>query len=84
MGLHVEIDGVRDSEAREQMESAIRECIGQLPNDENWDVSVSRKDRQSVLVVRTRHQARRKVFYLSNEWDLSEAIPAWLQEHPVH
>jgi len=84
VGLHIEIDGVRNSQARAQMERAIRECIGQLPNEEEWDVSFNRKDGQSVLVVRTPHQARRKVFYFSNDWDLSEAIPAWLQEHPVH
>jgi len=84
MGLHIEIDGVRNSEAREHMESAIRECIGTQPNDEEWDVSVNRKDGQSVLVVRTPHQARRKVFFFSDEWHLLEAIPSWLQEHPVH
>jgi len=84
MGLHIEIEGVRPLEAREHIESTIRECIGELPKYEDWDVSINRKDLQSVVVVvRTPHQARRKVFF-SNVWNLSEDIPAWLHEHPVH
>jgi hypothetical protein len=83
MGLHIEIEGVRPLEAMEYIESTIRECIGELPKYEDWDVSINRKDHQSVVVVRTPHQARRKVFF-SDVWNLSEDIPAWLHEHPVH
>jgi hypothetical protein len=83
MPLHIDIDGVLDLKAKAQIESSVRECVGDPPTDEEWNVSISRLDAQSVVVVRTPRQAVRKMFF-SNLWDLSAAIPAWLQQHPIH
>jgi hypothetical protein len=82
MGLHIDIDGVCDLKARTHIESAIRECIGEPPGDEDWNVSISGFGGYSVVVVRTPRQARRKMFF-SNVWNLSEAIPEWLQQYPL-
>jgi hypothetical protein len=83
MGLHIDIDGVCDPKAKTSIESTIRECVGEPPKDEEWNVSISSHEGQSVVVMRTPRQAHRKIFS-SNLWNLSAVIPAWLQQHPIH
>jgi hypothetical protein len=78
MGFHIDVDGVSDSKAEAGIESAIRECVGEPPRDEEWNMSVSSREDQSCVVVRTPRQALRKIFF-SHFWNLSAAIPAWLQ-----
>jgi hypothetical protein len=83
MSLHIDMEGVSDQQAKKQIESSIRECVGEPPKNEEWNISISRSDGQSVVVVRTPRLALRKLFF-SSLWSLSEAIPAWLLQHPVH
>jgi hypothetical protein len=82
MGLHIEVDGVWDLEARARIEGTIRDCVGEPPRDEEWTVSVSIFDSYSVVLVKTPHQTRRKMFF-SEVSKLSEAIPEWLQQYPL-
>jgi hypothetical protein len=82
MGLHIDIDGVRDSNARTHIESTIRDYIGEPPKDEDWNVTINSSGGQSLVVVRTPRQAYRKMFF-STPWNLSEDIPEWLQQHPL-
>lgn len=41
MSLHIEFDGIRDSETQVRIESAIRQCICGPPDDKEWDVKVT-------------------------------------------
>ena len=41
MSLHVEFDGIRDSETLRRIENAIRQCMGDPPADEEWITSVT-------------------------------------------
>lgn len=82
MGLRIDLDGVWDLEVRTRIEGAIRDCVGEPPSGEDWSVSVSIFDSYSVVIVKTTHQTRRKMFF-SEVSKLSEAIPEWLQQYPL-
>ncbi len=83
MSLHIDMEGVSDQQAKKEIESSIRECVGEPPKNEDWNISISRSDGQSLVVVRTPRLALRKLFF-SSLWGLPDAIPAWLHQHPVH
>jgi hypothetical protein len=82
MGLHIEFDGIGDSETRVRIESALRQCICEPPEDEEWDVAVTSYGRYCIVLVKTAQQARKKLFFL-RALELVEAIPIWLKQYPL-
>lgn len=82
MGLHIDFNGVSDLEVRACIEGAVRECVGEPPRDEAWNVSVSALGGYSLVLVKTSHQTRKKIFF-SDVSKLSEAISERLQRYPL-
>ena len=82
MGLHIDFDGVWDMKARARIEGAVRDCVGEPPKNEDWDVSIRTFGGYCLVSVKTLHQTRRKMFF-SDVSKLAEAIPEWLQQYPL-
>lgn len=83
MSLHIDFEGVWDVHTKVLVESALRACIGDLPEGAEWSVSVGSFGGYCTIIVKATQQTRRKVFLLRAS-ELSEAIPDWLKAYPLH
>lgn len=59
MSLHINFDGVSDSEIRARIETAIWDCIGDPPRDEDWSVTVTSFGNGCTVLVKTPNQRRK-------------------------
>jgi hypothetical protein len=82
MSLLIDFDGLWDGGSETRVESALRECIGQPPGDEEWSVAVTSYGSYCMVFVKTAQQTRRKMFFLSAS-ELAEALPVWLKQYPL-
>jgi hypothetical protein len=84
MGLTVNFDGSWDSQTRKETEDAIRGCIAEPPNNENWVVSLSAglsRDFCEVQVT-TARQSRSRLFF-EEPSKLAKAITEWIGMYPL-
>jgi hypothetical protein len=82
MTLKIDFDGLWDWGTKTRFESTLRECIGEAPGNEEWNVFVTSYGCYCVVLVKTPQHTRRKVFLL-RALELVEAIPAWLKQYPL-
>ena len=82
MSLLIDFDGLWNGGTEARVENALRECIGQPPGDEEWNVAVTSYGSYCMVVVKTAQQTRRKMFFLSAS-ELVEALPVWLKQYPL-
>ncbi len=84
MGLLVKFDGNWDSQAKKEIEDAIRRRIGEPPNNENWVVSVTTGLSQNYCDVRvtTTRQIRSRLFF-EDPKKLPKAIVDWISMYPL-
>ena len=84
VGLLVNFDGGCDSRAKNEIEDAIRKCVGEPPKDEKWVVSVRMGLSQNYCEVRvvTANQTRTRLF-LDETSKLAKAIADWISMYPL-
>jgi len=84
MGLTFQFDGFWDTDIRGNIEHAIRECVGEPPNGEEWVVSIARSFpfQPCTVQVKTLNQTRSRLFF-EHSSALSKAIPNWLMLYPL-
>jgi hypothetical protein len=82
MALRIDFDGFWDWGTTRRIEGALRQCLGDPPSGEEWSVSVTSFGSYCVVLVKTNHQTRRKLFLL-HPFELTEAIPNWLKQYPL-
>lgn len=82
MSLHVDFDGLWDVQTKARIDRALRSCIGDPPQDEEWSALVTSYGSYCIVLVKTLQQTRRKLFLL-RALELSEAIPGWLKQYPL-
>ena len=82
MSLQIHFDGPWEDETKAHIESALRSCIGNPPEDQNWSVLVTCYGSFSVVEVKTGQQSRSKLFLLPAS-ELAKAIPDWLEMYPL-
>jgi len=82
MSLQIDFDGFWDWSTKKSIESALRECIGDPPRDEEWNVALTSYGGYCIVLAKTTQQTRRKMFFLRPS-ELAEVIPMWLKEYPL-
>jgi len=84
MSLSLNFTGYWDTETQGQLEDAIRVCIGEPPEEENWSVSVERSFSLIYCNVRakTLRQTRSRMF-VDEPSALPKAITDWLKLYPL-
>jgi hypothetical protein len=79
MIVDIRFEGLWDCTTKRHFESALREYIGNAPENERWDVIVTSYGRYCVLLAKTSQQSFRKVFVLRG-LEFVDAISAWLKQ----
>jgi hypothetical protein len=82
MSLEIQFGGLWDCKTETHVESTLRECVGDVPGNEKWKVSITSYGSYCVVLVKTPRQTCRKVFALM-ALASNDAIPAWLNEYPL-
>jgi hypothetical protein len=82
VSLCVDFDGFWDTVVMKRIDDALRSCIGNPPDGEEWTVSLTSFSGYCVVFVKTLQQTRRKMFFLRAS-ELVEAIPTWLELYPL-
>jgi len=82
MSLEIQFGGMWDCTTETHVERTLRECVGEVPDYEEWKVSVTCYGTYCVVLVKTPRQTCRKVFPLQGLAS-GEAIPAWLNGYPL-
>ena len=81
MAVSVELIEIGDPEVRQGVESAIRACIGERPEGEDWKLWVMMIAGHYQVTVKGPNQTRRRLFF-DNEDVLPEKIRGWLEAYP--
>ena len=82
MSLSLNFTGDWDAATQGELESAIRECIGEPPRGEDWSVSLRRSSFFCDVRFKTLRQTRSRMF-MDDLSALSKAITDWLMAYPL-
>jgi len=82
MSLQITVEGIVDTDARGQIEGALRGGVGDPPTEEEWTVVAVSVDGGFVVLLKTPRQSRTKLFF-QDVSQLPDAIRTWLKLHPV-
>ena len=84
MGLIVDFNEGWDSQTKSKIERALRECLAEPPDGENWKVSLVAGFAYSYCEVRvvTPNQTRSRLFF-EDPHSLVTAVRDWLQLYPL-
>jgi hypothetical protein len=82
MSLRIEFDGTWDIQIQRQIAATLRACVGDVPEGEPWNVSVTSYRNFCTVHIKTPKQTRKKLFFLPPS-KLADAIPPWLTQYPL-
>lgn len=85
MTVRIDTNGFWDSKIRTQLENAIRGCIDEQREDEEWSVLITASAFGTNLcsvLVKTPNQVRQRIFFDDHEM-LGQAICDWLRLYPL-
>ena len=83
MSLQISVEGISDPGQRSKIENAIRDGVGECPEDEDWRVTAACFDDSCTVLFKTPRQSRTKVF-VRNAAELPDAIRVWLKMYPAY
>lgn len=82
MAVEIDFKGLWECGTKMRFESTLRGCIGNPPENEEWSILVTSYGRYCVVLAKAPQHTCRKVFGLRS-LEFIDAIPAWLEQHPL-
>jgi hypothetical protein len=76
----MELNEISDPEIKQKTESVIRECIGDRPKGEDWQVWIYSSSGHCQVVVKGPSQTRER-FFFENPQTLPRKVRDWLQAY---
>jgi hypothetical protein len=82
VAISVELNDFSDLEIHQEIERAIRDCIGVRPNEEEWKVWIRASGIHCEIKIKGPTQTREK-FFFEDGHPLGERIRKWLLLYPL-
>lgn len=83
--LSITTDGFWHPSAKEALVSTVRDCVGEPPHGERWNLTISASPSglpYHRVTITTPNQRREKYFF-DIDTDLGQSICAWLGSYPL-
>jgi hypothetical protein len=81
LAISIELNEISDLEISKRIEGVIRDCIGDQPKEEDWQVWIHAGAGHCRVVVKGPAQKRER-FFFEDAQALGEKIRAWLESYP--
>lgn len=82
MAVEIDFKGLWECGTMERFESTLRDSIGNPPENEEWSILATSYGGYCVVLAKAPQHTCRKIFGLRS-WEFIDAIPAWLEQHPL-
>ena len=82
MSLGIGIEGIADPAKRLDIETAIRECVGDPPGDEQWSIVAVFYEGSCTLLLKTPKLSRTKLLVYDGT-EPTDVVRDWLRLYPM-
>jgi hypothetical protein len=81
LAISIELNGISDPFIKEKVERVIRDCIGDRPTVEDWEIQIRASFGHCQVTVKAPNQTRERMFF-DDIHALPEKIRTWLESYP--
>ncbi len=81
MAISIELNEISDVAVKRNVESVIRDCIGDRPKEKDWKVWIHASGGHCQVIVKGPTQTRER-FFFEDIHALAEEIRKWLDLYP--